>query len=173
MIRLLFPYMILILIVLIYLYFRQSKLGNVILKINRVLISRYSTDSLFLIAILTAVSYFLVRYELSNLPPVEDGVIQNPIAYVIFYAVLIIVVIAREVERPAIREKGISTSRGFWRWDEIESFRWSKHVLMITVARGKRKRIESWQVVPNAKKEVEQHLKKLIPKKSSRAKKKI
>jgi len=81
-------------------------------------------------------------------------------------------VIAREVERPALREKGISTSRGFWQWSEILSYRWSKEILYITISRGKRTKGEQIQVNPAVKKELDQLLKKMVPKRSGKGKKK-
>lgn len=162
--RLLFPYLILLLIITGYIYFRHHKLGPVILKVNRRLLTRYNSDSFFLILILAAASYFLARYELINTPVAEDTTVLGPYTYMIFYGALLLAVICREVEKPALREKGISSPRGFWLWPEIDSFRWSKNVLTINVTRGSRKRTEIWQVEPSAKKATDQVLKKMVPK---------
>ena len=171
LLRLVFPYFILFMIVLVYLYVRHYKLGPVRLKVNRVFLSRFSADSLLLVLILVGASYLLMRFELQNQLP-DDPLPLGPYTYVFFYAALLLVVIAREVERPALREKGISTSRGFWAWSEVDSFRWTKDVLTISFARGKRKRAESWQIVPGSKKEIEQVLKQNVIKKQARSKKK-
>ena len=172
LLRLLFPYMLLLLIVLFYIYLRYLKLGPVILKVKRDLFTRYSADSVFLVIILAAASYFLARFELQGIDPTDQDLLFGPLTFVYFYAALIVAVIAREVESPAIREKGISTSRGFWLWKEIDSFRWSKNLLTVTIARGKRKRIEVWPVKPAAKKELDLLLKKMVPKRSKQQKKK-
>ncbi|MBW6462792.1 MAG: hypothetical protein ACNA7Z_01270 [Dethiobacteria bacterium] len=170
--RLLFPYLLLLFIVIGYVYYRYYKLGPILLKVDRVLLSRYNNDSLMLIVILAAASYFLMRFDLQNISAVEDVLLLGPYTYVYFYGALMVAVIAREVEKPAIREKGISTPRGFWKWSEVESFRWSKDVLTITIDRGKRKRMEAWQVKADAKKELDQMMKKMVPKRSGKGKKK-
>ncbi len=170
--RLLFPYILLMAIVLAYLYFRRSQLGPVVIKVNRALISRYNADSLLLIIVIAAASYFLGRYELQSMPAPDQVMLLGPLTYVYFYGALILVVIAREAERPALREKGISTSRGFWKWDEVETYRWSKEVLTINISRGRKKRAEVWQVNPSDKKEIDQVLKKMMPKRQARSKKK-
>jgi hypothetical protein len=170
LLRLLFPYFLLFIIVMGYLYLRRSRLGPVLLKIKRVMFSRFNNDSFILIFLLAGVSYLLIRYELQNMP-LDEQLPLGPYTFVLFYGVLLLVVIAREIEMPALREKGISTARGFWSWSEIDSFRWSKDVLTINLNRGKRKRSESWQIVPGAKKEIEQVLKQKVTRKSARSKK--
>ncbi len=176
MLRLLFPYVLLMLIVACYFYFRQRKLGKIVLKIDRALFSRYNLDSLFLIVIIAVASYFLGRFEMQNL----DSLGQAPpipylgsASYFLFYYALVLVVIAREVEKPALREKGISSPRGFWKWEEVESFRWSKDVLTLQIKRGNRKRAEIWLVNSRSKKALSGLLKKMIPKRGSRTVKKV
>lgn len=169
--RLLFPYLFLALIVLGYLYSRYLKLGPIILKVKRELFTRYNNDSLFLVLVIAAASYFLARYEIQNTLPTDDTLILGPFTYVLFYGVLMLVVISREIEHPTLREKGVSSSRGFWLWSDIDSFRWSKNVLTLNITRGKRKRTETWQIKAQAKKEVDQVLKKMVPKRSNRSKK--
>lgn len=170
--RLLFPYFFLLLIVLIYLYYRYLKLGPALLKVKRILFTRYNTDSLFLVAILAAASYFLGRYELQSMPAPAESLLLGPFTYVFFYGALMLVVIAREAERPALRERGISTSRGFWKWDEVDTYRWSKDVLTVNISRGRKKRAEVWQVNLSDKKEIDQILKKMVQKRPGRSKKK-
>jgi hypothetical protein len=169
--RLLFPYLFLLIIVFSYIYYRYYKLGPIILRVERVLFSRYSNDSLMLIIILAAASYFLMRYELQSPIPVDEELVLGPYTYLLFYGVLMLAVIAREVEKPALREKGISSSRGFWLWSEIESFRWSKDVLTLSIKRGSKRRGEVWQIKPGSKKELDQVLKKMVPKRSGKSKK--
>ena len=171
LLRFVFPYFILFLIVIGYLYYRHQKLGPVLLKLNRVLFSRFNADSLFLILILAGTSFLLMRFELRNQFP-DDPMLLGPYTYVFFYGALLLVVLAREIERPSFREKGISTARGFWAWPEVETYRWTKDVLTITFLRGKRKRAESWQLVPGSKKEIEQVLKQKVEKNQDRKKKK-
>ncbi|MBM4235056.1 MAG: hypothetical protein FJ152_01110 [Firmicutes bacterium] len=170
LLRLVFPYFILFMIVIGYLYYRHQKLGPVLLKINRALFSRFNSDSLFLILILAGTSYLLMRFELRNQFP-DDPMLLGPYTYVFFYGALLLVVIAREIEQPSFREKGIATARGFWAWTEVETYRWTKDVLTITFLRGKRKRAESWQLVPGSKKEIEQVLKQKVEKNQARKKK--
>ncbi len=170
LLRLIFPYFVLFMIVFGYLYYRHRKLGPVVIKLNRVLLSRFHADSLILILILAGTSYLLVRFEMRNRFP-DDPMLLGPYTYVFFYVALLLVVIAREIERPSFREKGISTARGFWVWAEVESYRWTKDVLTIAIQRGKRKRSESWQMVPGSKKDVEQVLKHKVEKKQARKKK--
>jgi hypothetical protein len=170
LLRLLFPYVILFLIVAGYLYFRRARLGPVLLKVRRILLSQYNADSFILVLILAGVSYLLLRYELQNQLP-DDQMPLGPYTFVFFYGVLLLIVIAREIEMPSLRENGISTPRGFWVWSEVDSFRWSKDVLTINLKRGKRKRSESWQIAPGAKKEIEQILKQKIERKTARSKK--
>jgi len=170
--RLIFPYIFLLFIVVGYIAFRYYKLGPIIMKVNRRFFSRSNNDSYFLIVVLAAASYFLMRYEIENLPFEAESFILGPYSYAFFYLALMAAVIAREVERPALREKGISTSRGFWQWSEIESYRWSKDILYITISRGKRKKGEQMQINPTAKKELDQVLKKMVPKRSDKGKKK-
>jgi hypothetical protein len=170
--RLIFPYIILILIVAFYIYFRHLKLGPVIQKIKRRLLSRYNADSFFLIVIITLASYFLARYELTGSYATDDPILFGPYTYIFFYGALLLVVICREAERPALREKGISSARGFWLWEQIDSYRWSKDLLTLTIRRGKRKRTEIWQVDLSTKKEVDTILKNKLPKRSGPRKKK-
>ncbi len=172
MLRFIFPYLVLLLIVAGYLYYRRFKLGPVLLKVNRVLLSRYNLDSMLLVIIIAVATYFLARLELqSGYSPGETPVFGE-YTYGVFYAVLLLAIIAREIEKPALREKGISSSRGFWKWEEIESFRWSKAVLTINVARGQRKRAETWLLNESDKKAVDQSLKRFVPKRQGRSKKK-
>ncbi len=150
-------------IVLTYLYIRRRQLGPVVLQVNRALFSRHNADSLFLIIVISAASYFLGRYELQSMTSAAEMMILGPLTYVYFYAALILVVIAREVERPALREGGISTSRGFWKWNEIDSYRWSKDTLTVNFSRGRKKKAETWEVDRSAKKEIDQVFKKMMP----------
>lgn len=161
--RLLFPYIVLLGIVVYYVYSRYRKLGPTLLKMDRKLLSRHNADSLILIIIIGAASYMLARYEIVSTLPAEDQLPLGPFAYIIFYGVLMLIVISREIERPALREKGISSSRGFWYWHEVESFRWSKNILTLNLSRGKRRRVEIWDVKPQAIKEIDLLLKKMAP----------
>lgn len=170
--RLLFPYFFLLLIVLIYLYYRYLKLGPVVLKVKRLLFTQYNIDSFFLIVILFAASYILARYELNNLSVSPEEMLLGPLTYVYFYGALMLVVIAREIERPALRERGISTSRGFWRWEEVDTYRWSKEVLTVSISRGRKKRTEVWKINQSDKKEIDRVLKKMVQKRPGRSKKK-
>lgn len=172
LLRLLLPYFMLAVFVLGYLVFRQFKLGSVVVKIERQFLSNTNNDSLILILILAAASYFLMRYELNNLPFDAEGFLFGPYTFAIFYLVLLAAVVAREVERPQVREKGLATSRGFWLWSEVESFRWSKDILNITISKGKRKREEMMQVDTAQKRELTRLLKEMIPKRAGKGKKK-
>lgn len=172
LIRLMFPYILLFLIVVVYLYVRRLQLGSVLLKVNRALFSRYNADSFMLIIVITAVSYFLSRFDLQDIPAAAESMILGPYTYAYFYGALVLTVILREIEKPALREKGISTSRGFWKWDEILSYRWSKNTVTLSISRGKKKRSEIWQVNGADKKELDSLLKKMVPKRTGRSKRK-
>ena len=172
LVRMMFPYIFLMLIVLGYLYYRYMKLGPVLLRVERVLFTRYNIDSLLMIILIAASSYLLARYELRSNPATDETLVLGPLTYVFFYGALLLAVIGRELERPALREKGISSSRGFWLWQEIDSFRWSKDVLTINIIRGRKKRSEVWQIKPSKKKDIDLVLKKMVQKRASRSKKK-
>ncbi len=172
LIRLLFPYVLLLFIVIVYLYVRRLQLGPVLLRVNRAFFSRYNADSFMLIIVITAASYFLSRLDLQNIPAAADGMLLGPYTFAYFYGALVLTVILREVEKPALREKGISTSRGFWKWDEILSYRWSKNTVTLSINRGKKKRSEIWQVNGADKKELDSLLKKMVPKQTGRSKRK-
>ena len=172
LLRLIFPYILLAAVICGYIYFRYHTLGPILLRVNRVLFSRYNLDSLLLIIIISVASYFLSGLDLQNVPAAQDGLVLGPYTYVYFYLVLILTVIAREVEKPAIREKGISTPRGFYRWVEVISFQWTKNTLKVFIERNNKKRSEIWEVEPSDKKKLDQLLKDNVQKRSKRSKKK-
>ncbi len=163
-IRLIFPYVLLALVILGYIYIRRRQLGPVLLKVNRILFSRYNTDSFLLIILIVLGSYFLSRLDPYDVNVADDVLVLGPYTYLFFYAALIMTVIGREVEKPALREKGISTPRGFWKWDEVSSYRWSKNTVTISMKRGRKKRLEVWEVNAKDKKEIDALLKKMTPK---------
>lgn len=173
MLRTIFPYLILLITILLYLLFRYRKLGPVIHKVNRIYFSRYNYDSYFLILIMGIASYFLAHYQFSLIEntPLQEEI--DVLSVILFYIVLLIVVVMREVEKPAIREKGISTSRGFWLWEEISSFTWSKNILRINLVRSGKKRSELWLISPIAKKEVNAYLSKMVKGKNKQKNKNI
>lgn len=170
--RFLFPYLFLLVIILCYLFYRSVKLGIVLLKVDRALFTRYNNDSLLLIVIITVASYFLMRYELQSGLNSPETLILGPYTYAFFYIALIGAVIAREVEQPALREKGIASSRGFWLWREVESVRWTKNVVTLSINRGGKKRAEIWEISPAKKKELDLILKKMVTRPSGKSKKK-
>ncbi|MGM0651626.1 MAG: DUF5673 domain-containing protein [Bacillota bacterium] len=172
LIRVVFPYLLLALVICGYIYFRYKKLGTILFKVNRVLFSRYNLDSLLLIIMISVGSYFLSGLDLHNVPAAQDAMVLGPYTYSFFYLVLILTVIVREVEKPAIRERGISTPRGFYLWSEIASFQWIKNTLKIMIARGNKKRSEIWEVELSDKKKLDQLLKEFVPKSSRSSKKK-
>lgn len=164
MFRLLIPYVFLLAIIFGYFYYRRKKLGPVLLKMDRVLFSRHNIDSLLLVIIIAGLSYFLARFEVQNVPLPEEPLLLGPFSYSFFYGFLMLVVIGREIERPTIREKGIASSRGFWSWHDVESYRWGKDVITFSIVSNKKKRLYSWQIAASTKKEVDQILKKNIKK---------
>lgn len=169
--RLLFPYAFLLLVIACYLAFRQYKLGPLIMKIERHYLSRANSDSFVLIVVLAVASYFLMRYEIKILPAEAANFLFGPITFAVFYPVLLAAVIAREVESPQIRKKGLATARGFWLWSEVESFRFSKDILHLSLKRGKRRRDEEMQIKAGTKKELTRILKETMPKRSGKGKK--
>ena len=172
LLRLIFPYILLAVIICGYIYVRYRKLGPIIMRVNRVLFSRYNLDSLLLIIIISVASYFLSGLDLQNVPAAQDSLVLGPYTYAYFYLVLIMTVTAREAEKPAIREKGISTPRGFYTWGEITSFQWTKNILKVFIERNNKKRSEIWEVEPLDKKKLDQVLKDNVRKSSKRSKKK-
>ncbi len=172
LIRLMFPYVLLLLIIVAYFYLRHRQLGPVLLKVNRILFSRYNTDSFLLILLIGLGSYFLSRLDPYEANAAVDALVLGPYTYLFFYAALILTVIGREVEKPALREKGISTPRGFWKWDEVSSYRWSKNTVTLSINRGRKKRQEVWEVNAGDKKEIDALLKKMSPKRHRRFKSK-
>jgi len=171
--QILIPYLILAAVIFGYLYYRHRKLGPVLHRVDRTLFERHNLDSLVLIIILAAASYFLIRYELNNMYPSEG---ERPVFVylnIIFYVVLLLVVVAREAEKPALREKGIATARGLWIWPEVTSYRWSGRRLIININRGKKTRSEIWSVDPVEKKKIEPILKDKCPRRSKRSMKNI
>lgn len=172
LLRFIFPYILLALIIIVYICFRHRKLGPIIMRVNRVLFSRYNLDSLLLIIIFIVVSYFLSGLELQTVPADRETSVFGQYTQAYFYIVLILCVIAREVEKPAIREKGISTPRGFYRWSEVSSFQWTKNTVNIVTERNNKKRSETWEVETSDKKKLDQTLKDNVRKSSKRLKKK-
>lgn len=170
--RFLFPYLFLLVIIMCYLFYRRMKLGTVLIKVNRALFTRYNNDSLLLIVIITVASYFLMRYELQSGLNSPETLILGPYTYAFFYIALIATVIAREVDQPTLRVNGIASSRGFWLWREVESVRWTKNVVTLSIKRGGKKRAEIWEINPQKKKELDLMLKKKVIKSSGKGKKK-
>ncbi len=172
LLRLIIPYIILAVIVTAYFYFRRRKLGPVLLKVDRKFFSVHNTDSFLLIMIIAAAAYFLLRFELQNFVSSPGYPEPGHYAVALFYGVLILAVIAREAEKPALREKGISSPRGLYTWGEIDSYRWSKQLLTLNVLRGKRIRPEMWPITDaESKRQISYMLKKKVPRKQKRAKK--
>jgi len=169
--RLIFPYILLAAIICGYIYIRYKKLGPIKLKVNRVLFSRYNLDSLLLIIIIAVASYFLSGLDLQNIPAAQETMVFGRFTYAYFYLVLVLTVIIREVEKPAIREKGISTPRGFYTWDEIKSYQWAKSTMKIFIERNNKKRNEIWEIEPSSKTKLEQILKDKVRKSSKKKKK--
>ncbi|MDZ4133167.1 MAG: hypothetical protein U1E11_08535, partial [Dethiobacteria bacterium] len=79
--RFLFPYLFLLVIIMCYLFYRRMKLGTVLLKVDRALLTRYNNDSLLLIVIITVASYFLMRYELRSDLNSPETLILGPYTY--------------------------------------------------------------------------------------------
>ncbi len=172
LLRLVVPYIILAGIIAGYIYFRRRKLGPILLKVDRQFFSVHNTDSFLLILIIAAAGYLLLRLELQNLvsSPGYSGPGHYAVAF--FYGSLVLAVIAREAEKPALREKGISSPRGFYTWQEIDSYNWSKLLLTLNVLRGKRIRPEVWPIADaESKRRISYILKKKVPRKKKRPKK--
>ncbi|MDY6827613.1 MAG: hypothetical protein SVV67_10705 [Bacillota bacterium] len=169
--QLLIPYFILAVVISGYLYYRYFKLGPVLHRVDRALFVRHNLDSLVLIVILAAASYFLIRFELNNIKVVEEE-LPFPVHFnVFFYIVLLMAVVAREVEKPTLREKGIASARGLWNWTEIGSYRWSGRELIINIKRGSKIRSEIWSVNPVERKNIDRILKDKCPRRSRRSQK--
>ncbi|OPL14827.1 MAG: hypothetical protein AVO34_01510 [Firmicutes bacterium ML8_F2] len=171
--QLLIPYFILAAVIFGYIYYRYHKLGPVLHRVDRALFVKQNLDSLVLIIILAVASYFLIRYELNNIKVVEEELPFSFYFNMFFYIVLIMAVVAREVEKPTLREKGIASARGLWNWTEIGSYRWSGRNLIVNIKRGNKTRSEIWSVDPIEKKNIAPILKDKCPRQSKRSRKKI
>lgn len=163
MYRLAIPYVLLGLVVFFYLYYRKSKTGPVILKVRRILFSRVNLDSFITIGLLALVCGFFIRYDLINYAehttPAKTAYLNN----IVFYCLLFLTFLVKQIENPAIREYGISSARGFWRWEQVTSYRWEKSdVLTFKITGRKKYKAESWHVTPKQKKELTAALKKRI-----------
>ncbi len=162
MLRLILPYIILFTTMFFYIYFRYRKLGSVIMKFDRVYFCRYNLDSHFLVVIIGVTSFLLARYQLSLLEEAHIRSEIDTISVALFYLVLLMVVVLRELERPSIRQGGISSPRGFWLWSEVKSYSWSKNLLRLNLVRNDKKKAELWLVSPAFKKEINDYLKKMV-----------
>ena len=170
--RITLPYFLLFIAAFIYIYYRHKKLGPVLKKVDRHFLTKHNLDSFFLIFIMAVLSFYLMNLESQNESVAEGFSAVTPSYQMIFYIVLLLVVIARELEKPAFREKGFSTPRGFWLWEEIVGYRWNNNVLSLSLASGKKRRTETWLIQAAEKQEEEQYLKKMEPKKTRPKKKK-
>jgi hypothetical protein len=157
------PYLLLALLVLAYLAYRRRKMGRVVLKVERILFSRASTDVFLSLALFAVVCALFIRYELKQLP----GVVILSKTFlldtnILFYVVLFLVFALRQTEKPALREHGVSSSRGNWRWERIASYRWAGETVMLQITQGKKARTEIWHIPPRRKKELTAALKNAL-----------
>lgn len=169
LLRLALPYLLLALAVAGYLIYRARKTGRPILKPRRVLFSRANLDALLVPVLFGVFSVFFIRYDLKRfLDGIEPDVHLNNI---VFYAVLFLTLLAKQLEGPSLRERGISSSRGLWRWEKIDSYRWESDAwLTFRIRHRNRLHRETWHLAPGQKKEINAILKDLAVKPGSKKK---
>jgi hypothetical protein len=164
------PYLLLILLVTAYLAYRRKKYGRVILKVDRVLFSPTNTDVFLSLAVFAVVCVLFIRYDLKlveGAAPWSGEALAT--SNILFYVALFLVFAWRQMERPVLREYGISSPRGNWRWEKIASYRWAGETVMLQIAQGKRTRTECWLVPPQRKKELTDALKNALKKSKPKA----
>lgn len=163
------PYFLLCLAVFAYLFYRRRKLGPVLMKVNRVLLSAHNADSFILIILFVAVSIFLFRLELRENAPSPWS--PDYMRLLSFYILLLAAFTAREMERPQLRQRGVSSPRGFHRWEQVCSYHWQGQVLTLYTAWGKKTRPEVWLVAsPRARTEINRLLKRHVHRTGGRKK---
>ncbi len=171
------PFLLLAILATAYQLYRNHKTGKVTFKIKHELFNRVNLDLLLSILLVCALCAYFLWSDLKKFIVIvgsEAGTVDGPLIYgcrIVFYIVLVAVFIAKQLERPALREKGISSARWFWPWDQIKSYKWSGTVLQFKIGTAKKQINETWVVVPEQKQELDRLLRKNIKKQGKKTKK--
>lgn len=170
------PFALLAALIIAYLVYRRHKTGRVTLRVRRILFHRVNLDLLFSALLVCALCAFFIKSDLKKLNELlalETAAASSLFVYkgrIVFYITLMAVFLARQLERPALREKGISSSRWFWNWDRINSYRWNGLMLEFQVGDSKKKAVETWAVAREQKQELNRLLKQKIKKQGKKTK---
>lgn len=174
----LLPFLLLVVLIAGYLLYRNRKTGQVTFKVSQVLFNRINLDLLISTLLVCAVCAFFLWSDLKKL---NDLAVAGAAAStdrwiygsrIVFYIFLMIAFLARQLERPALREKGISSARWFWPWEQIKSYRWNGTLLEFQLGNSKKQTAETWAVVPEQKKELDRLLRQKLKKQGKRSNKK-
>lgn len=171
------PYILLAALITGYLLYRSRKTGQVTFKVKCVLFNRVNLDLLLSIILVCALCAFFMWSDLkkfNELAFAGAAAASSRWVYgsrIVFFVVLSIVFLARQLERPALRERGISSARWFWPWEQIRSFHWNGTVLQFKIGAAKKQVTETWAVVPEQKQELDRLLKLNVKKQGKKNKK--
>ncbi len=159
------PYVLLALLTAGYLIYRSHKTGPVTFRVKYILCNRANLDLFLSVLLVCALCALFVWFDLKKFNDFSDP--TGRLVYgsrIVFYILLIAVFLARQFERPALREKGISSSRWFWTWDRIKTYRWNGSLLEFQIGNSKRKVSETWAVAAEQKQELDRLLRQKINK---------
>ncbi|NLZ31844.1 MAG: hypothetical protein GX890_01960 [Firmicutes bacterium] len=159
------PYILLAALTAGYLLYRRRRTGRVVLKVRRILFSRANLELLLsaaLVCLICALFLWSDLRKLHEIATAAGAAGEGRWLYwsrIAFYPLLAVVFTARQLERPALREGGISSPRWFWTWEQIRFYRWRGALLQFHIRTGRREIIESWAVAPDQKEELDRLLK--------------
>lgn len=159
-----------------YLLLRRYKTGAVIYRVKRILVSRENFDLMVSFLLICGICFLFGWSDLKQLKKlIGDGItdltgMQVYGGRALFYLILIIVFLIKQLERPAVRESGISSARWFWSWDRIKFYRWRGTLLEFKINRGNKQLTERWPVIPEQKKELDRLLRQKVKKKVKKSK---
>lgn len=171
------PFVLLAALIAGYLIYRNRKTGRVTFKIKHVLFNRVNLDLLLSALLVCALCALFFRSDLNKLNDLlaaKNAAADGRWIYgsrIIFYSVLTAVFLMRQLERPALREKGISSARWFWTWDQVKSYRWNSNLLVFQIGNSKKQVTETWAVVPEQKQELDRLLRQSVRKRGKKSKK--
>lgn len=170
------PFILLAALIAGYLIYRNRKTGGVTFKVKHLLFNRVNLDLLLSALLVCALCALFLRSDLiklNELLPAEASTADGRWIYgsrIIFYIVLVIGFLARQLERPALREKGISSARWFWTWDQVKSYRWNSNLLVFQIGYSKKQVTETWAVEPEQKQELDRLLRQRTRKRDKKVK---
>jgi hypothetical protein len=171
------PYLILAALATGYLLFRRRRTGRVTFKVRQTLFNRVNLDLLLTVVLICLLCAFFLWSDLNKYN--EIAAAGNDVesrwiygARIVFYLLLAAVFGAKQLERPALRERGISSARWFWPWNQIKSYRWNGLVLQFKIRTARKEITESWSVAPEQKQELDRLLRQNIKKQEKKTGKK-